>query len=58
MIVGSEDKATPPVLSQKLAKGLPRAKLQVVERAGHLSTVEQPEELTRLIRGFLTEIDW
>ena len=58
VIVGAEDKATPPDLSEKLAKGLPRAKLRIVERAGHLSTVEQPEELTRLIRGFLTEIDW
>lgn len=55
--VGTEDRATPPPLAEELAQALPRARLERVEGAGHLSPIESPDEVTDLVRGFLDEVD-
>lgn len=55
--VGTEDRATPPPLAEDLAEALPRARLERIEGAGHLSAVEKPDEVTRLVRGFLEEVE-
>lgn len=57
VIVGTEDRATPPPLAEELAEALPRARLERVEGAGHLSPIEAPDEVAGLIRGFLDEVD-
>jgi 3-oxoadipate enol-lactonase len=51
--VGEEDIGTPLVLSEHIAAAIPGAKLVVIPRAGHGSTLEQPEAVTALISGFL-----
>ena len=53
VIVGEEDQALPPAHSQRLAAGIAGAKLVVVPRAGHLSTMEVPAVMTRYIEAFL-----
>jgi pimeloyl-ACP methyl ester carboxylesterase len=55
--VGTEDRATPPPLSETLADALPRARLERIEGAGHLSAIEEPEVVTDLVRGFLEDVD-
>ena len=53
VIVGADDVATPPHQSEAIASAIDGAKLEVVPDAGHSSTLEQPEVLTRLIREHL-----
>jgi len=53
VIVGEEDASLPPRLSQRIAEGLPDAALVVVPRAGHLSTLERPEEVGVAMAAFL-----
>ncbi len=49
VVVGAEDVATPVQKSEVIAAGIPGARLEIVPRAGHSSTIEQPEVLTDLI---------
>jgi len=53
VVVGEHDAETPPAYSEALAAGIPDARLEVVAGAGHLTNVEQPEAVTRLLAEFL-----
>ena len=52
VICGSEDRMTPPKLSQALAEALPRSRLHMVEGAGHMVMLEQPEAVAAAIGQF------
>ncbi len=53
VIAGGADAAASPAVPQEIAEQIPGASLAVMETAGHLSAVEQPEEFVRLLRAFL-----
>lgn len=53
VIVGSGDTLTPPPLSEAMAEAIPGADLVVLEGAGHLSNLEDPEGFTEALRGLL-----
>lgn len=53
VIVGRDDLLTPPAIAEEMANNLPDAKLTVVERCGHLSTLEQPEAVNAALRRWL-----
>ena len=55
VIVGDEDLATTPHKARALVDGISGAKLVVIPRAGHSSTVEEPAAVTAAIEKFLTE---
>ena len=50
---GDSDLLTPRAMSQEIARAVPQARLEVVERAGHLLTWEQPEAVNRLLLQWL-----
>jgi pimeloyl-ACP methyl ester carboxylesterase len=50
---GDEDGVCPPDLSQEIADAIPDATLAIVERAGHYLTLDQPDEMARLLRAWL-----
>jgi 3-oxoadipate enol-lactonase len=53
VICGAQDVATPPELGRELARLIPGAEFSLIEKAGHLSCIEQPEEMTvRMLRFF------
>ncbi len=56
ILVGTEDETTPPPRARAMAQGIPDARLEVLPRAGHMLTIERPEETARLIGSFLREI--
>jgi pimeloyl-ACP methyl ester carboxylesterase len=58
VIVGEEDRTTPPAESRLMAHGLPDAKLVTLPRTGHMAPIEQPEETTRLLVEFLRDVGW
>ncbi|MGE5095503.1 MAG: 3-oxoadipate enol-lactonase [Betaproteobacteria bacterium] len=53
VIAGSEDAGTPVAMSQAIAKGIPGAKLEVIQGAAHLSAVEKPGEFAELVNDFI-----
>jgi len=56
VIVGDEDVATVPAKAERIAAGIPGARLVVIPKAGHSSTVEQPAAVTAAIERFLAEV--
>lgn len=56
VISGSEDRLTPPRYAQYLARKIPRAELQIVPGAGHMTMLEQPKAVAALIRAFLDSL--
>jgi 3-oxoadipate enol-lactonase len=57
VLCGSEDRVTPPALSRELAKLIPAAQLELVERAGHLSNLEQPAAFNTIVGAFIRGVD-
>jgi pimeloyl-ACP methyl ester carboxylesterase len=53
VVAGREDAIMPMEVSQELAKGIPGAKLVVVEGSAHLPTIEKPAEMTKLLMEWL-----
>lgn len=51
--VGSHDQVTPKALAEEMATAIPHARLRVIEGAGHLPPMEQPEAVTLLLRDWL-----
>jgi pimeloyl-ACP methyl ester carboxylesterase len=49
MLVGEQDKGTPPELAREIAAGIPGARLVIVPDSGHLSTIEQPQAVTKAL---------
>lgn len=53
VIVGSADLEDMKTIAGQLADGIPAARLEVIEGAGHLPGLERPDELNRLLLDFL-----
>lgn len=53
IIVGAEDSITPPADAEAMSEKIEGSRLFVVEGAGHLSNVEQPEAFNRALVDFL-----
>ncbi len=56
VIVGEEDRATVPAKAERIAARIPGAKLVRIPRAGHTSSVEQPEAVSDSIERFLAGV--
>jgi pimeloyl-ACP methyl ester carboxylesterase len=53
VLVGDSDQVTPPDHAAEIAAAIPGAQLVVLRECGHLSTLEQPDRVTRLLAEFL-----
>jgi 3-oxoadipate enol-lactonase len=56
VLVGAEDKLTPPEEARKLAGLIAGAEYAEIPLAGHLSNLENPEAFNRALIGFLTQL--
>jgi 3-oxoadipate enol-lactonase len=56
VIVGDSDLGTPRPMAEEIVRSLPGSRLHVIERAAHLSNVEQPAEFNRVLRRFLADV--
>jgi len=52
---GREDRATEPFHGERIAAGIPGARLEWIERAGHLTALEQPDAVTKLLVPFVRD---
>src|SRR5712692_6723363 len=55
IVWGRDDRIVPLECGERYTKALPRARLEIVEGAGHFVEMEKPEELARLVTRFVTE---
>lgn len=55
MVVGEEDVPTPKTKAERIAQGIPGARLVSIPDAGHLCTVDEPATVTKAIEAFLAE---
>lgn len=56
VIVGEQDVLTPPTVAQEYTAQIPNARCIVIQHAGHLSNLEQPEAFLQAVREFLGAI--
>lgn len=55
VITGSADRVVPPSNSERLAEKLPNAQLEILNGAGHLCFIEQPDAFNQAVVEFLEE---
>ena len=53
VMVGDEDRITPPALSHELARLIAGARIEVVAGAGHLTNIEQPTAFNAAVDRFV-----
>jgi pimeloyl-ACP methyl ester carboxylesterase len=53
VLVGEQDEATPPALSEEMAGAIPGAALVKVADCGHLSTLERPDVVTKAMVAWM-----
>lgn len=56
VVVGKEDAFTPVAVAMKMHKAIPSSRIAVIENAGHLPNMEQPEIFNRHMRSFLQSL--
>jgi 3-oxoadipate enol-lactonase len=54
VLVGTEDALTPPSEAATMAAAIPRARLDVIPRAGHLANLENPAAFNAALLAYLT----
>jgi pimeloyl-ACP methyl ester carboxylesterase len=54
---GREDPVTPVHDHEAMAARIPGARLKIIENCGHLSTIEQPEVVNRMLKSWLRETE-
>jgi pimeloyl-ACP methyl ester carboxylesterase len=57
VVVGDEDELSPLPDAQAMVEAIPQARLAVIEKAGHLSAIEQPEAFNRVVAEFVKSLD-
>lgn len=55
IICGDEDTLTPPAIARDMAAKIADARLAILERAGHLSNIEQPAAFNAVLLAFLRQ---
>jgi pimeloyl-ACP methyl ester carboxylesterase len=55
VIAGEEDRVVPNWLSEKLARQISNARFEIIEGVAHLSFIEQPDVVNRMVVEFLEE---
>jgi 3-oxoadipate enol-lactonase len=56
VIIGDEDQITNVDVARLMQARIPRAELAVIEKAGHLSNLEQPEAFSGVLAAFLSRL--
>lgn len=57
ILVGKEDKITPPDAAQWMHERIKESSMKIIEKAGHLSNLENPVEFNDQLRKFLVTVN-
>lgn len=53
VICGENDLITPPAMATEMAGGIPGAQLEIIPQCGHLSALDRPETVSRLLTDWI-----
>lgn len=53
LIYGQQDSTTPPTMGQQFNQLIKDSRLEIIEQAGHYVHIDQPEQVSQLIKGFI-----
>jgi pimeloyl-ACP methyl ester carboxylesterase len=56
VITGDTDQLVPAWIGERLANGLPQAKVSIIKECGHLPHEETPDEFLALVKDFFSQI--
>lgn len=56
VVVGEEDEMTPPAVAKAMTDAIPSAAMTVIAGAGHLSPIEAPTAVSRVLAEFLEHV--
>ena len=56
VVVGAEDRVTPPAVAEAMAQAIPGARYAVIPGAGHVAPLEQPLATSRVLTEFLEAV--
>jgi pimeloyl-ACP methyl ester carboxylesterase len=56
ILVGDADAITPPAMAETLNKNIPNSQLVVIRDAGHMTPMEQPEQVNAALRDFVAQL--
>ena len=56
VLVGDADAITPPKVAHTMHEAIPRSQVAVIQGAGHMAIMEQPEQVNRAMRDFLARL--
>jgi 3-oxoadipate enol-lactonase len=55
ILVGDQDAITPPAVAEKMHRHIPRSVLEIIKGSGHMSPMEQPQQVTVAMQRFIAE---
>jgi 3-oxoadipate enol-lactonase len=56
VVVGEDDLASPVELVRSCARTIPGARFEILAGAGHIPSIDQPDNMARLIADFLNDL--
>jgi len=56
IVHGAEDRFVPPAYADDFAALLPNAQTQIIPHAGHMLTVEAPDEVIQVMTAFFSNV--
>jgi 3-oxoadipate enol-lactonase / 4-carboxymuconolactone decarboxylase len=56
VVAGADDQVTPVACAEELARGIPRARLEVIPQAGHQAPLEQADAFDGVVARFAAEL--
>jgi pimeloyl-ACP methyl ester carboxylesterase len=56
ILVGDADSITPPSVAESMQRAIPDSQLTIIRGAGHMSPMEQPEQVNRALGAFLQSL--
>jgi pimeloyl-ACP methyl ester carboxylesterase len=56
ILVGENDKLTPPSASQEMHSKIPESEIHVIPNAAHMSNLENPDEFNKHVLNFLNKV--
>ena len=55
IVVGDSDQLTPPVAAKEMSELISDSKLEILPQTGHMSTLERPDRVTKLLVEWVSE---
>ena len=56
ILVGEHDAITPPAAAEQMQRAISKSQLAIVQGAGHMTPMEQPEQVNRALREFVQQL--